>query len=95
MYHDLINANEPYWARIIMHEVFLSMLLAMVFLVIKYEKGMRKIDRTIKGFALALTIQVCLQMAAGSGAQMNPAVGLAHACYMIGYENSISPGLGD
>lgn len=78
---------DVYWGRLVMHEVFLSFLFTVVYLVVRFEQSMRKVDRMVKGFAVCLALTVCLSMSAGSGGCLNSAIGIAQSIYMIGLEN--------
>lgn len=85
----LSPTGETYWARIIIDEVLLSFLFTVIYLVVRYESSMHKVDRIIKGFGLAMTFQACILMNNSSGATFNPALGFAQSIYMIGYVGSL------
>lgn len=60
-----------------MDETLLSFLFTVIYLVVRYEASMHKVDRIIKGVAMGLTFAGCVYMANGSGAAFNPALGFA------------------
>jgi glycerol uptake facilitator-like aquaporin len=93
MYTDILTL-DIYWARLLMHEVFLTFVFGLVYLILRFEPNMRKTDRLIKGVGACFTLLVCLSMSAGSGGCLNPALGLAESIYMIGIENRNGLGLG-
>ena len=55
----------------------------MIYLILTYDAGLRKVDRILKGICCALTLAACYTMAVGSGASMNPFFGLAESIYMV------------
>jgi len=67
----------------------------MVYLILRYESAMRKVDRIVKGAACSAILVACIKMTDGSGGSINPALGFAHSIYMIGYENTKLWGLGN
>ena len=86
LYIDPLTLNV-YWGRLLMHEVFLTFIFSAIYLVIRFEQSMKKVDRLIKGLGVTLALTICLQMTAGSGGCLNPALGLAQSLYMIGLDN--------
>jgi glycerol uptake facilitator-like aquaporin len=86
MYTDLISL-DVYWGRLIAYEVFLTFLFTLIYLILRFEADMRKVDRLIKGFGACFALLVSLKMSANSGGCLNPALGLAQSIYMIGLEN--------
>jgi glycerol uptake facilitator-like aquaporin len=85
----LSPTGETYWARIIVDETLLSFLFTVIYLVVRFESSMHKVDRIIKGFAMTMTFFACLLMTNSSGATFNPALGFAQSIYMIGYIGSV------
>ena len=76
MYIDPVTL-DVYWGRLIMFEVFLSFVFTLIYLILRFEPDMRKVDRLIKGFGACFALLVSLKMTAGSGGCLNPALGLA------------------
>ena len=93
MYTDPLTL-DVYWGRLLMFEVFLSFVYTLIYLILRFEPDMRKVDRLIKGFGASFALLVCLKMTAGSGGCLNPALGLAQSIYMIGIENGYVPPIG-
>ena len=46
-----------------------------------YKPELRTVDEIIKGLAVSFTLWICYFLSAGSGACLNPALGLAQTCY--------------
>ena len=86
MYIDPLTL-DVYWGRVVLSEVLLSFLFSLIYLVVRFDRSMKNVDRIVKGFGVALTLTVCLSMTAGSGGSLNPAVGLVSSIFMIGQEN--------
>ena len=63
----------PKFARFIMPEVLQTFTFVLVYLVLSFDREMKRLDRIIKGFFLALTVALCLTLGYGSCATMNPA----------------------
>jgi glycerol uptake facilitator-like aquaporin len=76
--------GEIYWARLITDEVLVSFLFAMIYLIVRFESSMRKIDRIVRGIAVSFALFACIALANGSGAVLNPALGFSLSIYMIG-----------
>ena len=93
MYHDAITL-DIYWGRILAHEIWLTCLFTIAYLVVRFERGMKKVDRMVRGLALCFVLTLCTSMSAGSGGCFNPAIGLVSSIFMIGYENQDGSGLG-
>jgi glycerol uptake facilitator-like aquaporin len=85
MYFDI--SGDVYWARPIFQEILLTFLFTLIYLVLRFEKQMKRVDRIVKGLAACLTLIVCLSMSAKSGGCLNPAIGVVSSIFMIGYEN--------
>jgi glycerol uptake facilitator-like aquaporin len=81
LYFDTFECVIPlchvYWGRLILQEVLQTFSFTMVYLVVKYDKSMRRIDRLIKAFCMMVVYLVCLQMTLGSGSTLNPALAAA------------------
>ena len=71
------SLGDVYWARIILQEVIQTFIFTLVYLVLKYDASMNKIDRVLKGVVISLVFIVCLSMTRGSGGCLNPALGMA------------------
>jgi glycerol uptake facilitator-like aquaporin len=69
--------GEIYWGRLLMFETLLTFVFTVIYLVLRYESAMKKVDRMVKGIAACFTLTVCLQMSAGSGGALNPCIGIA------------------
>ena len=52
-----------------------------VYLLVIYKPSLRTVDEIVKGLALAFTLWICYFLSAGSGASLNPALGLAQTTY--------------
>ncbi|CDW77777.1 mip family channel protein [Stylonychia lemnae] len=94
---DFLYFNEdgdPYWGRLVLHEFLHTFTFTYVYLIVKYDKTMQKVDRLLQAFCLTFTLYVCNSFTLGSGAVFNPALGLAQSVYMIGVNNSNGSGLG-
>jgi glycerol uptake facilitator-like aquaporin len=55
-----------------------------IYLLVRFESSMRKIDRIVKGFAMAFAFLACLFISNQSGSIFNPAIGFSQSIYMIG-----------
>lgn len=93
MYLDLIT-GDVYWGRILAQEILLSFIFALIYLIVRFDRSMKSVDRIVKGLAVCLTLTVCLSMSAGSGGCLNPVIGLVSSIFMIGQENRGSSTLG-
>ncbi len=80
----LSQLGDIYWARLITDEVLVSFLFAMIYLIVRFESSMRKIDRIVRGIAMSLALFACFALANGSGAVFNPALGFSLSIYFIG-----------
>jgi glycerol uptake facilitator-like aquaporin len=78
------TTGEIYWGRMILQEIIQTFLFTLVYLVLKYDASMNKIDRVTKGIVISFVFLVCLVMTRGSGGCLNPAIGLAQSTYMLG-----------
>ena len=96
MFNNLFDPlnPEPYWARILFLSVVPTFLFITLYLVIRFERSMKKVDRMIKGLGVSFAMTGCLSMTAGAGACLNPALGLVQSLYMIGLENRQGSSLG-
>jgi glycerol uptake facilitator-like aquaporin len=79
------NSNgDVNWGRPILQEILQTFIFTLVYLVLKYDASMNKIDRIIKGLVISFVFFICLAMSQGSGGCFNPALGLAQSTYMLG-----------
>ena len=62
-------------------ELFHTFLFVLVYLLVIYKPSLRTVDEIIKGLGVSLTLWVCYFLCAGSGACLNPALGLAQTTY--------------
>ena len=69
--------GDIYWARLISDELLVSFLFTMIYLVVRFESSMRKIDRIVKGIGMSFALIACFALANGSGAVFNPALGFS------------------
>ena len=84
MYYSPLG--DIYWARLISDELLVSFLFAMIYLIVRFESSMRKIDRIVRGIAMSFALMACIALANGSGAVFNPALGFSLSIYMIGID---------
>ena len=73
--------GNPYYAKIVFMELFHTFLFVLVYLLVIYKPSLRTVDEIIKGLGVSLTLWVCYFLCAGSGACLNPALGLAQTTY--------------
>jgi glycerol uptake facilitator-like aquaporin len=76
--------GEYHWARLIAYEIILSCIFIIVYLVLRFDSEMKKVDRVVKGIACSFVLGACLIMTNGEGYGLNPALGFAQCMYMIG-----------
>jgi hypothetical protein len=75
---------DVYWGRLISYETLLTCFFTIIYLILRYESAMKKVDRIVKGAACSFAMISCLLMTNGAGASLNPALGFAQSIYMIG-----------
>ena len=76
LFTDLVT-RDTYWARLIAYEVLMTAFFTIVYLILRFESSMKKVDRVVKGIACSITLGACLTMTNKSGASLNPALGFA------------------
>ena len=54
--------GDIYWARLISDEVLVSFLFALIYLIVRFESSMRKIDTIVKGIAMSSALIACLAL---------------------------------
>jgi hypothetical protein len=86
LFNDFIT-NDTYWGRLIGYEVLLSAFFTIIYLILRFETSMKKVDRIVKGIACSIVLSACLSMTNGAGESLNPALGFAQSIFMIGVEN--------
>ena len=88
LFTDLITiGKDTYWGRLIGYEVLLTATFTIIYLIIRFEASMKKVDRITKGAACSIALGACLSMTNGAGESLNPALGFAQSIFMIGVEN--------
>jgi glycerol uptake facilitator-like aquaporin len=75
LYFD--SDGDPIWGRLILQEILHSFTFTLVYLIVKYDKSMKRVDRLSKAFCLTFTLMVSFYLTLGSGASFNPAFALA------------------
>ncbi len=73
-----------YIGRIALQEAFESMLFTFVFLAVAYEPHFAKTSRALKAIVLVHVLYMCYRFTLGSGASLNPALGVAQTIYWVG-----------
>jgi len=86
LFTDLIT-SDTYWGRLIGYEVLLTATFTIIYLILRFETSMKKVDRITKGAACSIALGACLSMTNGAGESLNPALGFAQSIFMIGVEN--------
>jgi glycerol uptake facilitator-like aquaporin len=76
LFTDLLTM-DTYWARLIGYEVLMTAFFTIIYLILRFESSMKKVDRIVKGIACSITLGACLTMTNGAGASLNPALGFA------------------
>ena len=65
----------------------MTFLFTLIYLIIRYDTALKKVDRIVKGLCAAVTLTACYSLSAIEGASLNPAFGLTQSLYMIGTKN--------
>jgi len=65
-----------------------------VYLILRYDTNVNKIDRVLKGLCMAIVFSACLQMSLASGGCFNPALGIAQSVYAVILDNRDNSSLG-
>ncbi len=60
-----------------------------VYLFVIYKPSLRTVDEIIKGLGVSIALWICYGLSAGSGACLNPALGLAQTAYQVGFLNGM------
>ena len=81
------SVGNIYYGKIVLLEILNTMTFTWVYLLIIYKPSLRTVDEIIKGIGLIITLWICYFLSAGSGACLNPALGLAQTTYQIGFLN--------
>jgi glycerol uptake facilitator-like aquaporin len=69
--------GDVYWGRPIIQEILQTFVLVLVYLVLRYDASMAKIDRVLKGICMLFVLSALVVMTRNSGGSLNPAIGLA------------------
>jgi glycerol uptake facilitator-like aquaporin len=77
-----------YYGKVVFLEILNTLTFIWVYLIVIYKPSLRTVDEIIKGLAVAITLWMCYFLSAGSGACLNPALGLAQTTYQIGFLNT-------
>ena len=64
-----------------------TMTFVICYLLIIYKPSLRTVDDIIKGLGASFVLWICYFLSAGSGACLNPALGLAQTAYQVGFLN--------
>lgn len=78
-----------YYAKVAFLETLNTFTFTLVYLFVIYKPSLRTVDEIIKGLGVAFTLYVCYFLSAGSGACLNPALGLAQTTYQVGFLNGM------
>ena len=70
-----------YYGKVIFLEILNTLTFTWVYLLLIYKPQLRTVDEIVKGIALTFVSYMCYILSAGSGASLNPALGLAQSCY--------------
>lgn len=76
-----------YYAKIVWLEILNSFTFIWVYLLIIYKPSLRTVDEIIKGIGASFALYAAYVLSAGSGACLNPALGLAQTAYQVGFLN--------
>jgi glycerol uptake facilitator-like aquaporin len=82
LYYDVDGSG--YYGRVIFQEALQTFAFTLIYLIVRYERTLKKTDLVIKGLGLAFAMSVALSMTAGSGGSLNPAFALAQVMYTYG-----------
>lgn len=78
-----------YYAKIIILEVLHTFMFSLIYLLVIYKPSLRTVDEIIKGLGISFVLFALYMMSAGSGACLNPALGLAQTTYQVGFLNGM------
>ena len=78
-----------YYAKIIFLEILNTFLFTLIYLLVIYKPSLRTVDEIIKGLGISFVLFAVYMMSAGSGACLNPALGLAQTTYQVGFLNGM------
>ena len=71
------SLGNIYYGKVVFLEILNTMTFVWVYLLSVYKPSLRTVDEIVKGIGLAVTLWICYFLSAGSGACLNPALGLA------------------
>lgn len=63
----------------------------MAYLIIRFEKSLKRIDRLVKGYGTAMALYVALALTNGAGGCLDPGLGFAQSIYIFGYMHDTAP----
>ena len=78
-----------YYGKVVFLEILNTLAFTWCYLIVIYKPSLRTVDEIIKGLTLATILWMCYFLSAGSGACLNPALGLAQTTYQIGFLNEM------
>ena len=70
-----------YYGKVVFLEILNTLTFTWVYLLVIYKPSLRTVDEIMKGIAVSVTLWICYFLCAGSGACLNPALGLATTTY--------------
>lgn len=70
-----------YYGKVVFLEILNTLTFTWIYLIVIYKPTLRTVDEIVKGLACAFSLWICYYLSAGSGACLNPALGLAQTCY--------------
>lgn len=71
------EAGNLYYAKICFLESLNTFTFVYIYLLVIYKPQLRTVDEIIKGVGIGLTLWICYELSAGSGACLNPALAIA------------------
>lgn len=78
-----------YYGKIVWMEILNTFTFVVCYLLIIYKPSLRTVDELIKGIGIAYVLWICYFLSAGSGACLNPALGLAQTTFQVGFLNGM------
>lgn len=76
-----------YYGKIVFLEILNTMSFIVCYLLIIYKPSLRTVDEIVKGLGASIVLWMCYFLSGGSGACLNPALGLAQTAYQVGFLN--------
>ena len=81
------DLGNIFYGKVVFLEILNTLTFVWVYLIIIYKPSLRTVDEVVKGLGLAVALWIVYFLSAGSGACLNPALGLAQTTYQIGFLN--------